>query len=537
MIRVLSDETINQIAAGEVIENPSSCIKELIDNSLDAGATFISIEIKGGGFQLIRVSDNGCGMGKDDAALCFERHATSKISTIDDLATLSSMGFRGEALASIAAIGKVTLTTAVEEAIQLEIEGGKLGSIAPAARRQGTTFEIRSLFYNTPARKKFQKHPSASTADVHKLVVTMAMAYPEVGFELVANEEKVVDVQPEGGDQFVNKLRHRIDHLYEHKFLNQKIEVKYAKDGYELSGFISTVSEHKPNRTGQYLFVNRRPIFSSQISFAVKEGYGQRLDSDRFPLFVLHLTVPTDLIDVNVHPQKREVRFQQTEFIRQFIKEALREAFGMPLPQVSLERVETRDFEKWESTLLLREEPSAPSELIEMEQVIGLFMHYLLLDGSTVEGYRSGIVWVDLKRVSQWLIEEQLKHEDHSLSQGLLIPLPLELSGVEAEQFSLHQNDLKRYGFVLECSGKQSYLIQAIPPFLDEADAQDAIRMVLQSDEEFEQTSKKVASFATRRKTRFMLQEALALWKSIKQRKISEGIAFTGQDEIDHFFK
>jgi DNA mismatch repair protein MutL len=523
MIRILSEETINQIAAGEVIENPASVIKELLDNSLDAGATQLSVEIKGGGFQLIRVSDDGCGMSPDDAVLCFERHATSKISDIDDLTTLQSMGFRGEALASIASISRVTLTTAQETGSEVEVEGGRILSTSPASRPRGTTFEIRSLFYNVPARRKFQKSPTAATAEIHKLVTTMALAHPERGFKFISNEETVIDLLPIHEGAFEEKLKQRIGDLFQENYLAKHFSVNQAKDGYQLLGYLGKPSDHRPNRTGQYLFVNRRPITSQQVAFAVKEGYGQRLDQDRFPVFVLHLTVPPHLLDVNVHPQKKEVRFQQGDFLRQCVKQAVAEAFTPDSIAWVQPSRQAFDMQAWESKLLLREEAPIEPALFETEQVVGLFENYLLLDGSTMEGYGPGIVWVDLIKAQEVLICLEIE-QDKVVSQGLLLPIPIELTSVE--------ENLTRYGFSLQCSGKQTYLIEAIPPFLDESDAKDAIRMILDSDE-----PKSVVRFALRRKKRFVLQEALALWRRLKTIDSPEGITWTGMHEIKSFFK
>jgi DNA mismatch repair protein MutL len=541
MIRVLTEETINKIAAGEVIENPASVVKELVENAIDAGAQSISIEIKGGGFQLIKITDDGSGMSSDDALLCFERHATSKIADIEDLFSLTSMGFRGEALASIASIARVDLITALKEGsgTHVEVEGGKIRSVSPASRNQGTTFEVRSLFYNVPARKKFQKQASAAFAEVHKLVVTLALAHPEIGFELTSNEQAVLKVGPASGATFLEKLSFRISDLFQNSFLTTKLQAKGAERDYNLEGILGTPADHRINRTGQYLFVNRRPIFSPQVTRAIKEGYGQRLNENRYPIFVLHLNVPPSLLDVNVHPQKKEVRFQEGEFIRQFVKTYVHQAFGGLAPLAERPAYSFPEHrESWDMPLTFREKPQEVSALTSHEQVIGLFKHYLLLDGSTVNGYQPGIVWVDLQKAQQQLIWHTLNQpQPEALAQGLLLPLGMELSSIEAQEFSERQTELFRYGFAVQCSGKQSLLIEAIPPFLDETDAVEAIRLVLQSGEDFPQLSEKVACFAVRRKKSFMLQEALTLWRKFKQLDLREGITWIGMNAIENFFK
>ncbi len=542
-IRVLTEDTINKIAAGEVIENPASVVKELVENAMDAGARFISIDIKGGGFQLIKVTDDGLGMGADDALLSFERHATSKIGTIDDLSSLTSMGFRGEALASIASIARVDLTTALQDGsgVRVEVEGGKIRSVSPASRKRGTTFEIRSLFFNVPARKKFQKQVSAASAEVHRLVITLSLAHPEIGFELLSNDQTVLKVSSALNGLFLDQLQQRIRDLFETSFLATKLQVLGEERNYALEGVLGTPADHRINRTGQYLFVNRRPIFSPQVSRAIKEGYGQRLNEDRYPIFVLHLTVPPSLIDVNVHPQKKEVRFQEGDFIRQFVQSHIHQAFSGSSPLA--EPVRSYAFPEakessWEESLTFREGPALSPVLTEHEQVIGLFEHYLLLDGSTVAGYQPGVVWVDLQKAQQQIIWHTLNQsEPLSLAQGLLIPLPMELTAIEAHEFPERSKELSRCGFAVQLSGKKSLLVEAIPPFLDETDVMEAIRLVLQSEEAFPQLSEKIARFAVRRKKIFMLQEALTLWRSFKKINSREGITWIGMHVIENFFK
>ncbi|MBS0648485.1 MAG: DNA mismatch repair endonuclease MutL [Verrucomicrobia bacterium] len=544
-IRVLTEDAINKIAAGEVIENPASVVKELVENAIDAGARHLSIEIKGGGFQLIKISDDGSGMSGDDALLCFERHATSKITGIDDLASLSSMGFRGEALASIASIARVDLVTALQDkqGTRVEIDAGKIRSVSPVPRQRGTTFEVRSLFYNVPARKKFQKQASAAFAEIHKLVMALALAHVEVGFELISNEETLLSL-PAGEGPFFQQLQKRTADLFQNSFLATKLEIQGAERDYTLQGAVGTPADHRINRTGQYLFVNRRPVFSPQVARAIKEGYGERLSEDRYPIFVLHLNVPPSLLDVNVHPQKKEVRFQEGEFLKAFVKKEVQQAFGVSAPifqPIAPPVLEPRSLqpslESWDAPLSFREQPEESPTLAPHEQVIGLFEHYLLLDGSTVGGYEPGIVWVDLQKAHQQLIYRDLNQDQPVLSQGLLIPLSMELTSSEAEAVSLRRSDLSRCGFLLELSGKHHALIEAVPPFLDETDAIEAIRLILQTEEDFPQLSDKIARFAVRKKKTFMLQEALAVWKSFKPLKSREGITWTGTHAIENLFK
>ncbi len=533
VIRVLNEGIINQIAAGEVIENPASVVKELVENSLDAGARKIWIEIRGGGFQLIQVADDGVGMNRDDAVLCFERHATSKIARIEDLNALLSMGFRGEALASIAAVSKVDLVTAQDgkHATEVEVEGGAIRGVRAASRSHGTTISVRSLFYNVPARKKFQKTAAAATADIHKLLFSLALAHPEVGFELVVGESLLLSVGPEDDASLLSNLEQRIEKVFDSGFLQGRRSINYKKNGYELHGWIGSPADDRINRSGQYLFINRRAVVSPLISAAIKAGYGHRLNERRYPIFVLHLTVPPGEVDVNVHPQKREVRFQNEEWLRQFLESAVQLAFQeMPPSSASFQEMPSIPFT--EMPLRFREEGAQePAAWIDEPVVIGLFEHYLLLEDE-------GIIWVDLKRAQElillWSLQAQTSDVRSPLrSQGLLIPIPLSLNKQQQTALQEKQTVLHEIGFSVEMSGKDHFLIHAIPAFIEAGDAAEAVKLTLDGDEVF----KNIAAFAVRGKKRFMIQEALALWHQVKESPDPAVIAKTGPDVIERFFK
>ncbi|MBA3958377.1 MAG: DNA mismatch repair endonuclease MutL [Parachlamydiaceae bacterium] len=329
-IRVLDEHTINKIAAGEVIENPSSVIKELVENSLDAQATDICVEIKGGGRQLIRITDNGCGMNGDDALLCLERHATSKIRDVEDIHAIETMGFRGEAIPSIAAISKFTLitcpTNTPNQGTMVIVEGGKILQAAPAVRAPGTTIEVKSLFFNVPVRKKFQKSPAYDANEILKVMSNLALGYPAIKFQLISDSKTLFSTQPHSSTQFVDQLNQRIQDILGSDFLESACAVDITKEDFTLRGIIGLPSTHRPNRTGQYVFINQRAISSSLVSYATRDGYGTSLPTNRHPIFVLHLTLPGSLVDVNVHPQKREVRLRQELILREMITDAVRQA-------------------------------------------------------------------------------------------------------------------------------------------------------------------------------------------------------------------
>lgn len=326
-IRVLSDHTINKIAAGEVIENPASVVKELVENSLDAGAKEIYIEITGGGRQMIRISDNGCGMNGDDALLCLERHATSKIREVEEIHAVTTMGFRGEAIPSIASISKFTILTCPEvetgQALPIGtmviIDGGKLISCTPAARSQGTTIEVKSLFFNVPVRKKFLKSPAVDANEILKTVSLMSLGYPEVKFQLINDGKMQLTTALPRDSSFSGQLKARISDVLGGDYLQNVASIEGKNDLCQVNGVVGLPSYTRHNRTGQYLFINKRGVVSPLVAYAVKDGLGTSLAVGRHPVFVLHLTIPGDLVDVNVHPQKREVRLRQEQAIKEII--------------------------------------------------------------------------------------------------------------------------------------------------------------------------------------------------------------------------
>lgn len=340
-IRVLDERTINQIAAGEVIENPASVVKELVENAIDAGSTDICIEIKGGGRQLIRVSDNGCGMIQDDALLCLERHATSKIRNVDDIYAIGTMGFRGEAIPSIAAISKFTLMTCYKgenKGTMVSVEGGKILQSTPVVHAPGTTVEVKSLFFNVPVRKKFQRSPAYDANEILKMISQIALGYPEIKFQLMSDQKTILTAPTTNSEAtFQEKLKQRIKDILGMDFVETSYSVSGAQEGYKLQGLIGMPAFTRHNRSGQYLFINRRAVVSPLIGYAVRAGYGTTLSTQRHPVYALHLTVPGELVDVNVHPQKREVRLRQEQILREMVVAAIRDALQQnPQPTVEV---------------------------------------------------------------------------------------------------------------------------------------------------------------------------------------------------------
>ncbi|HEX8633725.1 MAG TPA: DNA mismatch repair endonuclease MutL [Pyrinomonadaceae bacterium] len=325
-IRVLSDHLANQIAAGEVVERPASVAKELVENSIDAGARRIELDVEAGGRRLLRVADDGEGMTQDDALLAFERHATSKISTADDLHNIGTLGFRGEALASIASVARVELVTQMEgeaEGTRVLIEGGRMRDVKPAARPRGTTITVRDLFFNIPARRKFLRSEATESFHLTSLVTHYALAHPEIAFVLTNNGRESLRVAPAAN------LRERAYQIFGAEFLDSLLELGGGQATVaRVSGYVSAPRERRTTRDAQYLFVNGRYVRDRLVSRALGEGYRTVLPQGVYPAALLFLEVPLEEVDVNVHPAKTEVRFRRAAAVADAVREAVRGALA-----------------------------------------------------------------------------------------------------------------------------------------------------------------------------------------------------------------
>jgi DNA mismatch repair protein MutL len=521
-IRVLDEHTINKIAAGEVIENPASVVKELTENALDAGATEIVVEITGGGRGMIRISDNGCGMGADDALLCLERHATSKIRQVEQLHEIYTMGFRGEALPSIASISKFTLITSAEEAkgTMILVEGGKILGCSPAVRSRGTTIEVKSLFFNLPVRKKFLKSPLADTHEVQKLLSILSLGNPEVKIQLIVDSKPVFTHREGSRENFGEALDKRVLSVLGEEFLNGSAPVSRDSKQLKIEGRIGLPAQSRHNRTAQYLFVNRRPVFSPLIAFAVKQGYGTSLPESRYPAFVLHLSIPAELVDVNVHPQKKEVRFRQEASIKELLLQGVHHALHQTQPASSsqpvifmpvAERAELfltpppsrsemelfprsnpqsvlKSFcEQEELPPFLRQEPlnqekpnmqqaapALPNSLPPLPKVIAAIPRYIILEGSLTVFLQTyfpnhapgGFLLVDQKAAHARVIFDALmkQKEKGSLSQqSLLVPYQVRLPPHEAALLRHSLESLRACALSIREFGTDTFLIDALP--------------------------------------------------------------------------
>lgn len=334
MIKVLDQNTINKIAAGEVIEKPSSVIKELVENSIDSGATAVTVEVKGGGLSFLRVTDNGAGIKKDEVKLAFLRHATSKLVTVEDLLSISSLGFRGEALASIAAVAQVEMITKTADdvtGLRYQIHGGKEISSEEIGAPGGTTIIVRNLFYNTPARKKFMKTDPTEISYIYDLICRMCMSHPEISFKFIANGTDKLFTSGNG------KLRDIIYHIYGRDITSNLLEINAENDYMKISGYIARPCISRSNRSFEGYYVNHRYIKSAVLTKAIEDAFRTFVMIHKFPFTEINFQVRPDLLDVNVHPTKMELKFANSQDIYSFTYNAIRETllFKELIPDVA----------------------------------------------------------------------------------------------------------------------------------------------------------------------------------------------------------
>jgi DNA mismatch repair protein MutL len=493
-IHRLDSCTIDKIAAGEVIDVPASCVKELIDNSLDANATDILIEIRLGGRELIRVTDNGCGMSQEDLSACIERHSTSKLRSIEDLERISTHGFRGEALSSIVSVSKVTITSSehqgtssLQSATTLTAEGGIIRSIQETQAFPGTTVEVSDLFFNVPARRKFLKTPSKDTQDIIKVVTALALAAPHVSFRLIADDKQLLAVAEERQHQLLGRIRA----LFGEPFRQDAYEVFYSRDGFTLSGLVASPAHARSSRSGQHLIVNDRPVQSLPISYAVKNAYGTTCEDGKHPLFALELKLDPASIDVNVHPQKKEVRFADEEWVRMLVQEAVSEAlFGKtafahhesatPYTQPTSDE---RAFSLWrpfethrQPTLDLEETPLAqqfcPSHITIVEDIAILRPPQESLRNDAVP--HDSLIALDIKQAMRSVLYNELnRSQEHISTELLLVPITLECSIQEATKLQEKLPALEQQGFVIREFGPQTFLVEGIPSNAPDVDVKE----------------------------------------------------------------
>jgi DNA mismatch repair protein MutL len=506
----LPDDLANQIAAGEVVERPASVVKELVENAIDAGARRISIHVELGGKKQIRVEDDGDGMGPEDARLAIERHATSKIRSADDLAAIRTLGFRGEALPSIASVSHFLLRTRArgdQSGTEIRVNGGIVGSVVEAAASEGTTIEVNDLFYNLPARRKFLKADGAESAQVSRIATQLALAYHEVGFTLTSAGRTVLQSPPAGS------LRDRLYQLYGDRA--DLLEVRKDAGGIRLNGFVAALAEQGPVRGPQHVFINRRIVKDRTITHAIMDAYSVASIKERSPEVHLFIEMPPDALDVNVHPTKAEVRFRDQSLVHEVVRRGLMDALGASgVPQLQLRSEpiafrpvtpsipgvlgggsypsrwfpqDARPVPAWfpppaplasvpAGETVAEPAGGAASVVSDMAPMIPLgqfrdtFIVAIDNDGIAIIDQHVAHERVLFERVMQRLTTGALE------SQRLLVPLLLEVPPGSHQALLQRAGELGRFGFDVEAFGDATIRVSAVPAILGAEESVTALK-------------------------------------------------------------
>lgn len=511
MIRQLDEATANRIAAGEVVERPASAVKELVENALDAGAARIDIAIEGGGRRLIRVCDDGCGMAPDDLPLALSRHATSKIDG-SDLLAIRSFGFRGEALPSLGAVGRLTITSRARggEGAVISVEGGRVAPVRPAAANPGTVVELRDLFFATPARLKFLRGDRAEAQAVAECVRRLAMAEPYVGFTLTADGKEVFRTDAEQGDLF-GALQTRLSRVMGRDFIDNTIPIDAERDGLALTGFAALPTWSRGAAVAQHLYVNGRPVRDKLLTGALRAGYMDVLASGRHPAAVLYLACDPQLVDVNVHPAKAEVRFRDPQAARGLVVSALRHGLAgaghrasstvgdATLAAFRAEPAAPRAYQMdyrpsaqaIRASLDLQapvmgfaEAPSARAEdplAVSVDAPLGA-ARAQIHENYIIAQTEDGLVIVDGHAAHERLVYERLKAQAAAAGiarQTLLIPEIVDLSPADAARILAVADELAELGLAIEPFGGGAIAVRETPAMLARLDTPALIRDIL----------------------------------------------------------
>jgi DNA mismatch repair protein MutL len=507
-IRRLPQHLVNRIAAGEVVERPAAAVKELIENALDAGAARIAVEIAGGGRDLLAVADDGCGMGPDELLLAIERHATSKLDG-DDLLRIATFGFRGEALAALAGVSRLTLASRMagqDSAFELKVEGGRASAPAPAAGPPGTRVEVRDLFFATPARLKFLKSERAEAQAVREVVERIAMAQPAIAFTLTVDGRRAQVLEPVAGDR-PEQGRARIAQVMGREFMDNAVAIEAGREGLRLRGFVSLPTLARPNARFQHLFVNRRPVQDRLLRGALAAAYGDLLVRGRQPLAVLFLDLEPERVDVNVHPTKAEVRFREPGLVRGFLLGAIKQGLaaggarsattlgatalgafrpGAPPPPRRPPPpglAETTAAWQGPDAALPLGPPSARSEPPEPGNGHEAYplgaARAQLHDAFIVAQSADGLVLVDQHAAHERLVYERMKAalaERGVARQALLLPVVVELDPATAERLVERRGELETLGLGVEPFGEGAVLVREVPALLGQTDVAALVR-------------------------------------------------------------
>jgi DNA mismatch repair protein MutL len=504
-IRLLPEHVANQIAAGEVIERPASVVKELVENALDADARRITVAVKNGGRNSVCVTDDGFGMSRDDALLALERHATSKIAKADDLYSIRSLGFRGEAIPSIAAVSRFTLTTRERGALggtQIEIAGGKITGVQDIGTAEGTTVEVRNLFFNVPARRKFLRSIPTETAHIQHIVTLCALAHADVAFRLLLDDREAFHLAPSAD------LPARLRELHGPQLCADLVPVALTRDDVNVTGWIGKPGVSRGDRRQQHVFVNGRPVESRGINFALLEGYHSALMKGQFPITFLFIDIDSALVDVNIHPTKREVRFRDESAVRQAVIDGVRAALevkdetlrpvaahgappmtlrGEPLLPVATQPALI-------STLPAAsglEMPATPTCEVPTEdgtwRILGVIGQLYVLAESP-----EGLVLVDQHAAHERVLFEKMLRElqgEAAPSQKLLLPVTLELDARDAVLVRSNLATLHKLGIGVSEFGERTFLVDALPPYFPTAELTQTFRRIV---DELRQTGEQV---------------------------------------------
>ena len=493
-IKVLPPDLANKIAAGEVIERPASVVKELVENSLDAGATRIVVEVAGGGTEKLRVTDDGEGITPAELEIAFARQATSKLQTQEQLDAIATLGFRGEALPSIAAVSRLTMTTRPHEADagqRIAIDWGNVSADGPQGCPVGTSVEVADLFGNMPARRKFLKSNSTETGRVQELVARYALAYPSVAFQMVNEGRRLLTSSGNG------QPRETLLVVYGAEAAEDMLEIhgEDPENGYDVDGFISAPNLHRSNRTYMAFFVNRRWIQSRMLSFALEEAYHGLLPERRFPMAAINLTVPYGEVDVNSHPAKREVRFHQEGKVFSALQRTVRAALisDSPVPPLqSPSGPSTRmiyppsgNQSYFPKTVFSGQQQEAFSGPVDAAapvsaapplKVVGqVKLTYIVAEGP------DGMFLVDQHAAHERILFDRIQVTDagEQPAESLLEPAMVDLSPAQVEVLQKNSETLTRYGYRLESFGANAYLVRAVPSILSDQDPGQGLLNVL----------------------------------------------------------
>ena len=524
-IKVLTPEVVSKIAAGEVIERPASVVKELVENSLDAGASEINVETRGGGVELIRVSDNGTGIPTSELELAFHRYATSKITDLIDLEDISSLGFRGEALPSIAAVAEVEiLTRAPSESIgsYINLRKGEIVARESRPRQQGTTVVIRRLFRYLPARLKFLKSAATENSHIAYLVNQYALAFPEVRFSLITDKRNNLSTQGDGS------LRNAVSQIYGLEVAQRMLGVAEESAFARVNGLVSPPSLNRTNRSYLTFFVNRRWIHSPLLTRAAEEAYHGLLMEGRHPVVILNLSLPGRELDVNVHPTKAQVKFHNEQVMFVTIKKAIREALSKasmakPIAMPAMAGA----YQQRSFTMVSDKEPTftapLPTLSLPILRVIGQLSNtYIIAEGP------EGLYLIDQHAAHERILYERVLAQwsrQEVEVQGLLEPITIELNPREEEILRANKDMLAQFGFDIEPFGDKSYLIRTIPALATRANLDEVMGAVLSdldSKDEVTSWEQKIAQSlachsAIRAGQQLSNEEMLALIRQLEQ--------------------